>query len=165
MAQPNWITPEGVVAQKIYSLGTATAANVYSLQLIAEPVVPAVSVTYKLISGNLPNGLSLFRDGLLIGTPSIVNESETSTFAIRATDNLGNIRDRTFSLTISGSAIPSFVTPEGQILDTSDSVWVSLQLQINNPDITNLYSVRVLQGLLPPGLEINEKWTNSWLSR
>jgi len=155
MAQPNWITPSGVVNQTVYSLGTFPSNLPLILQLEAQAVAPSVSVTYRLISGSLPNGLSLTLDGEIIGTPALVTEEITSTFAIRATDNNANIRDRTFNITISGSAIPSFNTPAGSILDTPDSVWVSLQLSVDNPLTTNPYTIRLLEGTLPPGLEIN----------
>ena len=156
MAQPVWVTPAGVVGQTIYSLGTFPSGIVVALQLEAQAVVPAVSVTYTLISGSLPRGLSLTEEGLIYGTPSLVTEETGYVFAIRATDNFSNIRDRTFSMQITGSAIPSFVTPTGSILDTPDSVWISYQLQIDNPISTNPVSIRLLEGILPPGLEINE---------
>lgn len=156
MAQPIWVTPSGVVNQTIYSLGTFPAGILVELQLQADAVAPAVSVTYTLISGNLPAGLSLTIDGLLTGIPTVVTEETTSTFAIRATDNFANIRDRTFNVTITGTALPSLTTPPGSIIDTPDSVWISYQLGINNPISTNPYLVRILDGILPPGLEINE---------
>lgn len=155
MAQPNWITPAGIVAKTIYPIGTIASNKPYILQLEAVPVVPSTSVTYRVISGTLPAGLSLTLSGLLYGTPALVNELTSYTFVVRATDNYSNVRDRTFQLNVSGSKIPSFITGPGEIIDTIDSVWISYQLIIDNPDPNNIFTIRVLEGILPPGLEID----------
>ena len=149
MAQPVWNTAAG-------SLGTYPASIALSTQLSASAVAPATTVTYILLSGTLPPGISINSSGSISGTPNLVTVDTTSTFTIRATDNLSNIRDRTFSMKISGVAIPEFVTPEGSILNTLDSVWVELPITYNNPDSTNVVVVELQEGALPPGLEINE---------
>lgn len=148
MAQPNWSTNAG-------SLGSFPAQVATTVTVVAQPVIPATSVTYTLISGTLPPGLTLSTLGVISGTPSLVTSDTTSTFVIRATDNLSNIRDRTFSMIISGVASPEFTTPTGIILSTWDSVWVELPIQYSNPITDNEISIRVIQGQLPPGLEIN----------
>jgi hypothetical protein len=149
MSAPNWITPAGLA-------GVYPALISMELQLVATPGAPATSITYTLISGELPAGLSFRVDGLISGTPSIVTGDTTSTFVVRATDNLGNLKDRTFSLRISGDALPSFTTPDGSLTTTFDSVWIEIPIEYNNPLSDNPVNIRVLQGALPPGLEINE---------
>jgi hypothetical protein len=149
MAQPIWTTPAG-------TLGTFPSGISTITQLIATPVAPATSVTYTLLSASLPAGLSIDSLGTIYGTPSLVTQETTSTFTIRATDNLGNIRDRTFSMTISGTAIPSFVTPSGSILTSNDSVWIELQIEYANPDSENPVTISLIEGALPVGLEINQ---------
>ena len=148
MAQPIWNTPTG-------SLGTFPATISLAVQLSASAVSPATSVTYTLLSGTLPSGLSITSNGLISGTPPLVTQDVVTTFTIRATDNLSSIRDRTFSIEISGVAIPEFTTPAGNILDTIDSVWIELPIVYSNPDSTNIVEVELQEGLLPPGLEIN----------
>ena len=148
MSQPNWTTPAG-------SIGSYPALVLLSVQLLAQPVAPAATVTYTLISGSLPEGLSLSNIGLISGTPIIVISDTTYTFVVRVTDNLGNIRDRTFSMIISGVASPEFTTPTGSILNTPDSTWVQLPIEYSNPLSNNLVAIRIIQGQLPPGLEIN----------
>jgi hypothetical protein len=59
-------------------------------------------------------------------------------------------------MSVTGTAIPSFTTPSGTILSTNDSVWVSAQIGYDNPDSNNPVTISLLEGLLPPGLEINE---------
>jgi hypothetical protein len=149
MAQPVWVTPAG-------SLGIFPSGVAVSISVTANAVLPAVSVTYAIISGNLPAGLSIDENGLIYGIPSLVTEETVSIFVVRATDNYSNIRDRTFNMSITGSAIPSFTTPSGTILSTNDSVWIELPILYDNPDSTNPVTISLLEGRLPTGLEINE---------
>lgn len=149
MAQPIWNTPAG-------SLGSFPTQILLAVQLSASIALPSTSVTYALLSGTLPSGLSCDSDGLISGVPNLVTEDTSSTFTIRVTDNFNNLRDRTFSMTISGVAVPKFTTPEGSLLTTQDSIWTSLQILFTNPDVNNKVFVELKEGTLPPGLEINE---------
>jgi len=54
-----WITPE--------DLGEITANSISTLKLEAESTFPGTTVVYKLIDGQLPNGLTLIEDGEIIG--------------------------------------------------------------------------------------------------
>lgn len=148
MAHPNWITPSG-------SIGTYPALVPMQYQLVADPHPPATAVTYKIISGGLPAGISFTTNGLVYGTPELTTNTEPYVFVVRATDNLGEIRDRTFSTTISGDVTPAFSTPTGTILNVEDSTWVEFPITYENPIPTNVVNIRVIQGELPPGLEIN----------
>lgn len=148
MAQPIWNTPAG-------SIGTYPSSVIMEKTLSATPISPAVSITYTIISGNLPNGLSMNEDGVIFGVPGPVFENTSSTFVVRATDNLQNIKDRTFNLTITGLQAPYFTTPSGSLIVTNDSVWTEFPVQYNNPIETNEVVVKLIQGELPPGLEIN----------
>jgi hypothetical protein len=148
MSQPVWNTPAG-------SIGSFPALLPILFEFSASAVLPATSVTYTLLSGSIPTGITLRSSGLLSGTPGIVTGDTLSIFTIRATDNVGNIRDRTFSLIISGSAIPQFTTPNGSILSTQDSIWVQLPITYSNPETDNPVIVQIREGALPPGLEID----------
>lgn len=149
MSYPIWDTSLG-------SIGTYPVALPLEKQLLAVPVLPAVTVTYQIISGSLPTGLNMTINGLIYGTPTIITENPTTIFVVRATDNLGKIADRTFSITITGDNVPKFTTPTGTILNLEDSIWTEYAITYSNPITTNPVSIRVVQGELPPGLEINE---------
>ena len=149
MAQPVWNTTAG-------SIGSYPALLPMSYQLSASAVLPATSVLYTLLSGTLPSGLSLSQEGIISGTPALVTKDTITSFTIRVTDDLQSIRDRTFSITVSGSAIPQFTTPNGSLLSTQDSVWVSIPVTYTNPSTSNPTIVQVKEGALPPGLEIDE---------
>ena len=153
MTQPVWNTQAG-------SLGVYPSNLPFLITLSATPVLPGTSLTYSLISGSLPTGTSLspiaVTDlGIIAGTPATVYKETTNTFTIRATDDKGNIKDRTFSITISGTSNASFTTPEGLILTTQDSIWTDYQIQYNNPNPNNFTRIEVAQGLLPTGLQIS----------
>lgn len=149
MQQPVWNTPAG-------SIGNYPSATVFAYQLSATPQLPAVSLKYAIISGSLPAGLTMNSAGLISGTSSLVTTDTTNMFVVRATDNYANIQDRTFSITLSGSAVPSFTTPGGIISTMIDSTWTEMQIEYNNPVSTNPVNIRRIAGFLPPGLEINE---------
>ena len=149
MTQPIWNTAAG-------SLGSFPALILMNVQLSASARMPATSIQYSLLSGTLPTGVSMTVDGLIYGLPTLVITDTTSTFTIRATDNLNNIRDRTFSMNISGAVLPQFTTPEGSLLSTQDSIWTELPIQFSNPYASNKVIIQLKEGLLPPGLEINE---------
>ena len=149
MAQPIWNTPAG-------SLGTFPSLLPATFQLSASAQSPASSISYALLCGVLSPGLSLDQDGLITGTPTLVTLATTSTFTVRVTDNLNNLRDRTFSMIVLGAAIPNFTTPAGSLLSVQDSIWVEIPIQYSNPDVNNTVIISLKEGLLPSGLEINE---------
>lgn len=149
LAQPNWNTTAG-------SLGNYPALVPLTIQLSASAVSPATSVSYSIQAGNLPDGLNITETGLIYGTPSIVSQDITSSFSIRALANNGTLRDRTFSMLISGSSVPEFITSPGTIINTLDSVWIEYPIQYVNPIESNIVTIRLIQGELPPGLEINQ---------
>ncbi len=150
MAQPIWNTTAG-------SIGTYPSfIEIVPIQLSASAVLPAVTLTYAIISGNLPIGLYMTQGGLIYGTPSNVSSNTTYTFVVRATDNLQNIRDRAFTLTVTGAQSPSLTTPSGLLFSQSDSIWVEYPIMYSNPISSNPVVLRVTQGQLPFGLEMNE---------
>jgi hypothetical protein len=150
MVQPIWNTTAGSIG--IYP----SFIEIVPIQLSASAVLPAVTVTYAIISGSLPTGLFMTEDGLIYGIPNNVPENTLYTFVVRATDNFQSIRDRTFNLTVTGAQSPSLTTPSGLLFSQNDSVWVEYPITYNNPIPNNPVALRVTQGQLPPGLEINE---------
>ena len=66
------------------------------------------TVSYSVLSGSLPSGLSLNSStGAITGTPNDVGSNTTSTFTLRATAN-GNTADRQFTITITDAVITTF---------------------------------------------------------
>ena len=149
MAQPIWNTPAGTIGKFPYGVNMG-------FLLSASPVSPATNITYSLLAGTFPTNLVLdINTGLITGIPTLVTQDVTTAFTIRATDNLNNIRDRTFNITISGTAVPEFTTPAGSLLSTQDSVWTQFKIEYSNPDVTNPVIIELQEGTLPPGLNIS----------
>jgi len=152
-SHPTWVTPAG-------SIGTYPSQVAMTFTFSATPTDASETLSYAVLSGTLPTGLTLnSTTGILSGTPSIVGSDTTYNFALRVTEanDATEIADRTFSTIISGVATPTFSTPTGTILNTNDTVWRELQIEYTNPVTTNPVLIRKVQGTLPPGLELNSK--------
>lgn len=91
---PSWNTAAGTLASAI--IGTAYSAN-----LLATAGAAGSSLTYSVVSGTLPSGLSLNANGAISGTPS---QEESQTLTVRVEDEFGNQVDRTFLLEVFGAA-------------------------------------------------------------
>jgi hypothetical protein len=87
------------------------------------------------------------------GTLAIVSSNTNTEFTIRAIDNLGNIRDRTFIITVSGTAIPIYWFFNGVLLSTQDSIWTQLQLEYSSSNYER--SIVELQQGYCSGLQIS----------
>ena len=147
-SHPVWTTPSGAV-------GTYPSLVPMSFQFEATVTAPGTSITYAKLSGSLPSGLTISTTGLLSGDPGVTTQDTAYQFVVRVTDDLGKVADRAFNITVSGVASPTFTTPTGIIISTNDSTFVELPIEYSNPVDTNEISIRVVQGALPPGLEIN----------
>lgn len=132
-------------------------------------------VLFNLQAGQLPSGIQVADNGLIIGTPKAVASIQgvptpvsvdvTSKFTVRAyTTNyingkyvLDQIRDRTFSLTVTGPNPPQFITPAGQIAQYYDGSLISgLQIQYSDVDPGANVQVKLVSGSLPSGLNISK---------
>jgi hypothetical protein len=150
MTQPVWNTTSGLIDTYPYGISM-------SYQLSASPVLPATFLSYKLLSGSLPTGLSLNSSGLISGIPGEVSDETDYTFVVRATDNFNNVRDRTFIIRISGYITPSFTIPAGLIFSGFDSRWIELSIPYSNPSNISNLQISLAEGSIPSGLEINSE--------
>ena len=98
---PAWSTVAG-------SLGTSTASTSFSTTIAATGDAP---VSYAIVSGSLPAGISLnTASGVISGTTPSVASSTTYNFTIRATDVQNQDTNRSFSLTIEPVAVTTSFT-------------------------------------------------------
>jgi hypothetical protein len=96
---PVWSTAAGALTK--YAPGVP-----YTTTLVANDDNTAVS--YSVISGALPTGLSLAGStGIISGTSNVTG---TASFTIRATDTYSNTSDRAFTLTNATPVVVSFTT-------------------------------------------------------
>jgi hypothetical protein len=97
---PQWATNAGFIT-------TATEGILFSRSLLA--IGPDIS--YKLIGGDLPGGLSLNTStGVVSGVPSLVWQTFESNFVLRAQNQYGII-DRVFRIDVRGATPPAIVSP------------------------------------------------------
>lgn len=157
MAKPVWVTDAG-------NLGTIEEEVYYELGLEATDPNGG-EITYQVISGYMPPGIILKNNGNITGRPKntyrldgipfSVSEDVTSTFCIRATNSLGKIADRTFSLTVTGQDSPEILTPASELARVFDGTYVDIQLEFNDDDGDPL-EWKIIKGNLPPGLSLSD---------
>ena len=116
MATPVWTTTAG----KLASIDEQSA---FSLQLEAN-TSDSTAITYSLIAGSLPTGMSLTSEGLLTGSPAEVAKRTLYTFVVRATAGSA-ITDRSFTLDVSGADAPTFTTVAGQLNKPLSTVYTT----------------------------------------
>ena len=162
MSQPVWKTPAG-------SLGTIAEGDFYQIAVEAEAA--GRDVFFRVIAGQLPEGVQLNTNGVVSGIPKAVArvqgipqevaEDVTSRFAIRAytvdtgTGTVDRLADRTFTLTVTGQDVPDFVTPAGIVGAYYDGSEVDVQIQFTDSDPGDRIAVSVISGELPPGLTLS----------
>ena len=134
---PVWQTPAG-------SLGTQLTGAPMSIQLVATDA-DNETLTYSVVSGTLPSGVSMNSAGLLSGT---INGD--GTFVVRVTDGTTPV-DRQF--TLDSNAGPIWQTPAGSIGNFNVGTAVNFQFAATDPDNDPLvYSV---VDSLPSGLSLS----------
>lgn len=166
MAQPIWITPEG-------SLGTIPEGVFFSKELAAyDPGPQQGNIVYTLIAGSVPDGIQINSNGIVSGVPTArlqgvptdVSRDVTDKFTIRATSTYTGttpptvrIRDRTFTLTVTGDDTPEFITPGGSLGFFYDGDEINIQIEYTDNDPDDLVIVRKVGGELPGGVTVSAK--------
>jgi len=126
-------------------------------------------VYYTLIAGNLPAGIQVSDNGLIVGVPQAlaslqgvpfdVNRDVTSKFTIRAytqtaTGAVDRIRDRTFEITIINTNAPVFASASN--LGTYyDGDRLNIQIAIDNVGPNAPAVVTLVGGALPGGVYLS----------
>jgi hypothetical protein len=160
-----------------FSITSTEFTTVPTTLTTATGVMPAEfkqHIYFNLQAGQLPSGIQVADNGVIIGTPKAVASIQgvptevsvdvTSKFTVRAYTlkyvnsnlTLDSIRDRTFTLTVTGPNPPEFVTPAGQIAQLYDGTIVSdLQIEYTDNDATDTVTISLAGGSLPEGLTID----------
>lgn len=155
MTSPVWTTPAGF-------LGTLTERKTTATNLS----VTGTSITYSVVSGQLPVGLYLNTStGQILGTPVSVPTVTSSTFVVRA-KNIDGVKDRTFSYNVDGPDAPVWVTLSGRLpvglngeYYTINKEYVDYTLRADTDILSSGNSLKyyLVDGLgeLPPGLRLS----------
>jgi hypothetical protein len=125
---PTWNTAAGSIATIFDSVRSSFAG----VSVNASDPDSGATISYSIISGSLPSGLSFnTATGAITGTPNAVGSDTTSSFTVRATDNAGNTNDRTFSITVRAAVVvtytftggdQTFVVPSG-VSQITAKIW------------------------------------------
>jgi hypothetical protein len=150
-----WVTPAGLLA-------TVPNSEFFSLQLNAS-VPTGQTITYTVISGELPPGMELTRTGTLQGVPTFLNsiavdQSQNYRFTVRATTNLNHINDRSFSVTLTNvyGPIVEPSAPGVKSLGTFfDGSFYSQQLQVLESNSGVRIQWSIVSGSLPTGVTLS----------
>ena len=164
MPQPVWITPAG-------SLGTIPEGIFYSVAVQAQ--APNQDVQFRVIAGELPDGIQVTANGEIAGTPTArakvqgvpveVARDVTSRFAIRAYTTkvvngvivIDRLADRTFTITVTGQDVPEFTTPAGLVASFYDGTEGRVEIGFTDTDPDQQIRVRLFNGELPPGMVLD----------
>ena len=136
--------------------------NNISIQLSAINSSNAI-VKYQtsLISGSLPNGLTLNEDGLISGTAAPVVSDTTYTFQVKAiSEGASDQISQNLSIIIKAPSSITWIS-SGTLITLNDSIApsrsnVSIQLDARTTSINPIvYETNLVSGSLPPGLSLN----------
>lgn len=105
---PVWQTAAGSLAD-IYDSGRGG----YGTITLSATDADGGAVTYSLVSGSVPSGLTFNSNGTITGTANAVGSDTTSNFTVRATDNEGDTLDRAFSITVRSPKTATFTSTGG----------------------------------------------------
>ena len=146
MTIPSWITDSGMLA-------TIPENDFYEYQLAAT----GDNVEYTLQAGQLPPGLRVTIDGSIQGTPINIKSISIYTFVIRVYDseNINDIYDRTFSLTVEPTTAPFFITTDNYIVTEFSGVKVLYQIKYSDSDLSLPLTIKMTAGSLPNGLKLS----------
>lgn len=90
-----WLTFPGL-------LFTATSG----ISVVYELYTSEDNVSYNVLTGSLPSGLELQSDGVIVGTPDAVSESQNYKFVVRAINQENLVTDCTFTILVEPSLEP-----------------------------------------------------------
>lgn len=158
MSKITWQTPAG-------NLGTIPENDEF-LKTLSAVDSSGSTVYYRFLSGTLPPGMQITREGTIQGVPGTggaIADSENNfnyKFVVRASTAGGVVADRTFDITVSAIVIP-ILQPDSQNLgNIFDGTDYSLQFSAIDTSSARL-TFSVNSGSLPPGLTLS---TNGLLS-
>ncbi len=142
-----------------YVFGTKIPADtrVTSINTATNTVTLSATTTQAVTLGDV---VEFYSPGFLQGVPTIldpiaVNESRSYRFTIRATNSLGRITDRAFSLNVTNIYGP-IIEPDTTFLGSYfDGTFFNQQLEVIQLNPVVEIDWAVTSGQLPPGLTLN----------
>ena len=156
MTTLSWVTPEGTIA----NLGIGVPA---SIELLAVDVFNGGDIlTYRIIYGSLPTGMTISTAGIISGIPGYTTlddsflASKKYKFLVRATSNDGlTVLDRSFTIIVTNIVDSGFnwITAGGNLGTIPNGSFYQLPLEIETSGLSKI-SFKFVSGQLPPGMQI-----------
>jgi hypothetical protein len=134
------VTPSG--------LPPATSGSNYSQALIATG--GTAPLTFAIVSGSLPSGLTLGPDGLLFGIPASVTQPTNFQFQVLVTDTLSSFDSKTFVLLV----VPQPLTISTAAL-SSGTAGVAYAMNLEAIGGIPPYTWGLAVGVLPTGIQLD----------
>ena len=151
-----WVTPRNTIAN-------LTIGSAISLPILAADTAPSHIITYQLIAGELPTGMTLSSTGTISGTPAYSSASNNYfttlnyNFTIRATSTSGATPiDGAFNIILSNTVNSDFswVTPAGDLGTVPNGEFYQLPLQVEETQSNTSTKFSFVSGELPPGMQV-----------
>jgi len=128
-------------------LPQATSGSNYSTGLVATG--GTAPLTFAVVSGSLPSGLTLSAGGLLSGVPAAVTQPTNFQFQVTAIDNVGSSDTKTFQVTV----VPQALTISTSTLASGTAgAAYSITFGASGGEPPYTWSVN---GVLPTGLHLD----------
>lgn len=108
--------------------------------------------TWKISSGNLPDGLTLSSKGIISGTPAAAS---ISTFTVLVTDPSSFSGSRTYTISVISADYTHIIISTPSLPNGTEGVSYSKTLMASGG--AGSYSWKVSDGELPPGLRLNSQ--------
>jgi hypothetical protein len=144
-APPTWQTPAGL-------LGHAVEYATANYAVVATDADNGDVVSYSLVSGSLPVGMSLNSNtGWINGVVSQVGYSQERRFTLRASDGLRGL-NRDFSIAVDKN-LPAVWISQGTIVTDLGGNYINTQLQAYDPNGLPL-TFSLTSGTLPDGVTL-----------
>ncbi len=149
ITEPFWVTPAGTLGN------TVIAQYDYKYTLQATDNAAANAVSFSLVSGSLPSGLSLSNMGVISGEPDNVSGTVQYDFTVGITNGFNTGPNRAFSIFVAENHPPVWTTNAGSLGSAFETAPFTATLLATDPDGKPVtYSLGDGQSL-PAGLFLN----------
>lgn len=130
----------------------------------------AQPVYYRLVAGQVPQGIQISSNGLVTGVPQavatvqgvpvevaedVISKFSVRAFTLTASGAVDRIADRTFNLTVTGNDVPQFITPPGAFADNNTASFVASIIN-QTMTVSSIVSGEIVLGmsLRGPGISV-----------
>lgn len=155
MGKLYWVTPLGTIAN--LPIGLYSSLRLQTVDTTNN----GATVTYSVIGGSLPAGMTMSSSGVISGSPEYSSASNNSfstinySFVVRASSN-GMTIDGGFNIIITNTINTDFswVTPGGVLGTVTNGEFYQIPLQVVSPIVDDTIKFSFVSGELPPGIQV-----------